>query len=172
MCFPKLPKLAIFDMDGLIFDSERLFMKFLQQHSAQKGYTITQEDYLRTLGIGGDYLAAVMEDICGPDYPLEEVSDLAVFLQRVCEGTRPPGKAGNPGASLLFLRAGDSLLRRFLHPLSPCEGLPGAGRPPAVFLPRHRRGAGSEHEAGSRNFPACLRPLRCPAQGRPGAGGL
>lgn len=77
MCFPKLPKLAIFDMDGLIFDSERLFMKFLQQHSAQKGYTITQEDYLRTLGIGGDYLAAVMEDICGPDYPLEEVSDLA-----------------------------------------------------------------------------------------------
>ncbi len=73
----KLPKLAIFDMDGLIFDSERLFMKFLQEHSSQHGYTITQNDYLRTLGIGGGYLTAVMEEICGPAYPHDKISGLA-----------------------------------------------------------------------------------------------
>ena len=31
------PKLAIFDMDGLIFDSERLFMGFLQKAAADLG---------------------------------------------------------------------------------------------------------------------------------------
>ena len=37
------PKLAIFDMDGLIFDSERLFMGFLQKAAADLGYEITPE---------------------------------------------------------------------------------------------------------------------------------
>ena len=52
------PKLAIFDMDGLIFDSERLFMGFLQKAAADLGYEITPEKYALTLGVGGDTLAA------------------------------------------------------------------------------------------------------------------
>lgn len=48
------PKLAIFDMDGLIFDSERLFMGFLQKAAADLGYEITTEKYALTLGVGGD----------------------------------------------------------------------------------------------------------------------
>ena len=46
------PKLAIFDMDGLIFDSERLFMGFLQKAAADLGYEITPEKYALTLGVG------------------------------------------------------------------------------------------------------------------------
>ena len=51
-------KALIFDMDGLIFDSERLFMGFLQKAAADLGYEITPEKYALTLGVGGDTLAA------------------------------------------------------------------------------------------------------------------
>ena len=68
------PKLAIFDMDGLIFDSERLFMGFLQKAAADLGYEITPEKYALTLGVGGDTLAARVREIDGADYPHREVS--------------------------------------------------------------------------------------------------
>ena len=38
-----IPKLVIFDMDGLIFDSERLFMQFLSQIMLDYGYHLTRE---------------------------------------------------------------------------------------------------------------------------------
>lgn len=68
------PKLAIFDMDGLIFDSERLFMGFLQKAAADLGYEITPEKYALTLGVGGDTLAARVREIYGADYPHQEIS--------------------------------------------------------------------------------------------------
>lgn len=68
------PKLAIFDMDGLIFDSERLFMGFLQKAAADLGYAITPEKYALTLGVGGDTLAAKVREIYGADYPHQEIS--------------------------------------------------------------------------------------------------
>ena len=36
-------RLAVFDMDGLIFDSEREFMKELMAVMAEYGYKLTEE---------------------------------------------------------------------------------------------------------------------------------
>lgn len=73
----KTPKLAIFDMDGLIFDSERLFMDFLKKHAASFGYEITPEKYALTLGVGGDTLTRRVLEIYGEAYPHKEISRLA-----------------------------------------------------------------------------------------------
>ncbi len=68
------PKLVIFDMDGIIFDSERLFMKFLQKNAAEYGYTVTEEQYIQTLGTGGDNLLRRLYSFYGPDYPNDIIS--------------------------------------------------------------------------------------------------
>lgn len=71
----ELPKLVIFDMDGLIFDSERLFMKHLIKIANEYGYTITKEMYVNTLGLAGENLRKKMNEYCGPDYPLREIGE-------------------------------------------------------------------------------------------------
>ncbi|MFG6328291.1 MAG: hypothetical protein K1W06_02260, partial [Lachnospiraceae bacterium] len=43
-------KAVIFDMDGLVFDTERLFMEQLAVVMKEKGYTLTQDIYKQPLG--------------------------------------------------------------------------------------------------------------------------
>lgn len=70
----KLPELFIFDMDGLMFDTERLFMNFLIETAARYQYNITPELYYRTIGCNGDYLKNLMLSDLGSDYPFEDIS--------------------------------------------------------------------------------------------------
>lgn len=66
--------LAIFDMDGLIFDTERLFMQELKKAMQNKGYTLTLEIYTRMLGMNAKMCQKHMLDNYGPDYPYHEIS--------------------------------------------------------------------------------------------------
>lgn len=69
-------KLVIFDMDGLIFDTERLFFHYLADSSADFGYQVTEELYVETLGTSGDQLSEIMKTTLGKDYPLKEISSI------------------------------------------------------------------------------------------------
>lgn len=71
------PELVIFDMDGLIFDSERLFMKCLIEEAAKHGYTITKDMYIDTMGLAGDNLVKKMYSYFGDDYPFRLISEQA-----------------------------------------------------------------------------------------------
>ncbi|MDE6852914.1 MAG: HAD family phosphatase [Lachnospiraceae bacterium] len=62
----------LFDMDGLLFDSEQLFMEQLAAVMADRGYHLTREIYVRTLGMGGEPLRNYMQGIYGQSYPFEE----------------------------------------------------------------------------------------------------
>ena len=64
-----IPKLFIFDMDGLLLDSERAFMQVEQEVMREYGYRLTQEIYLETLGLSAADTALVMASHFGPDYP-------------------------------------------------------------------------------------------------------
>lgn len=70
----KLPELFIFDMDGLMFDTEYLFMNFLIETAARSGYCITPELYCQTIGCNGTLLKQKMLTVLGQDYPFEEIS--------------------------------------------------------------------------------------------------
>ena len=70
-----LPKLFIFDMDGLLFDTERLFMTKRAEILPEYGYVHREEDYIRTLGTSGPELLTVLDDIYGEGYPAQEISD-------------------------------------------------------------------------------------------------
>lgn len=63
----------LFDMDGLIFDTERLFMEQLALVMAEEGYRLSREVYIRTLGMGGRELEQVMLSEYGEDYPFHEM---------------------------------------------------------------------------------------------------
>lgn len=64
----------IFDMDGLIFDSERMFMHELTEVMAEYGYIMTEERYVTTLGTTGNTLRQRMLDMYGEDYPVDEIN--------------------------------------------------------------------------------------------------
>lgn len=62
----------LFDMDGLIFDTEQLFMEQLAVVMKERGYELTKEIYCRSLGMTGQALKDLMCGIYGEDYPLSE----------------------------------------------------------------------------------------------------
>lgn len=78
VCFSKelmvMIEKVIFDMDGLIFDSERVFMRELAAVAKDYGYNVTEENYVRSLGLTGDTLYKLKREIYGDDYPHYEIS--------------------------------------------------------------------------------------------------
>ncbi len=68
------PEKVIFDMDGLIFDSERVFMRELRDAAKDYGYDITEEKYVQTLGLTGDTLLKKKIEQYGAAYPHYELS--------------------------------------------------------------------------------------------------
>lgn len=62
----------IFDMDGLIFDTERIFMEILQEIAGKQGYHLTKEMYVETLGLCGDILEQKMVSFFGKEYLFAE----------------------------------------------------------------------------------------------------
>lgn len=71
------PKRVIFDMDGLIFDSERAFMENLKHTMEEYGYKLRLEVYLSMLGANSASCKATMKKNYGEDYPYEEISQKA-----------------------------------------------------------------------------------------------
>ena len=68
-------KLVIFDMDGLLFDTEKLFMETQAPILEKYGYKQRKEIYVKTLGIAGETLKRTLYDIYGSDYPDEIISN-------------------------------------------------------------------------------------------------
>lgn len=66
----------LFDMDGLIFDTERLFMEQLTEVMAEYGYELTRDVYVKTLGLGGERLKELMCSYYGEDYPFEKMGHI------------------------------------------------------------------------------------------------
>ena len=91
----RLPRLAIFDMDGLIFDTERLFMAEKHKILKDYGYPARKEDYIQTIGLAGTQLKNKLRELYGPQYPADEISrKTRDAVNRQIEASGPDVKPG------------------------------------------------------------------------------
>ena len=64
---------VIFDMDGLMLDTERISRDAWFRTFAEMGYTLTTSDYMRVIGRNRYDTEVIMRQIYGPDFPLDAI---------------------------------------------------------------------------------------------------
>lgn len=64
-------KAVIFDMDGVIFDTERVYLNLWSKVFEKHGYKLNPEDYISVMGKGRDVVKKTYIDIYGENLPIE-----------------------------------------------------------------------------------------------------
>jgi HAD superfamily hydrolase (TIGR01509 family) len=75
-------KAVIFDMDGLMFDSERVGRDFWIQAGKEFGYVITAEQHALLLGLTVPDAANILRGIFGEDFPFDDIRARRLQLAR------------------------------------------------------------------------------------------
>jgi HAD superfamily hydrolase (TIGR01509 family) len=70
-------KCLIFDMDGLMFDSEVIAEKAYKEAAKEFGYEISNDIYYQLLGRSRTDAYIIMKEIMGEEYPATEINKLA-----------------------------------------------------------------------------------------------
>ena len=65
---------VIFDMDGLMFDTERIYYKGWRKAANAYGYEITWEIYTQIVARNSTYIGRVLRKLLGEDFPFEAVN--------------------------------------------------------------------------------------------------
>lgn len=91
----QLPKLAVFDMDGLLFDTERVLMEENAKVMAEHGYQQDYDEYVQTIGTADEEFFRRLYEIHGPDYPAEEIAEMS--RMREVERMKREGVPVKPG---------------------------------------------------------------------------
>lgn len=64
---------AIFDMDGLMLDTEKLLVKFWRQAAADYGYNMTYEHVLEIRSLSRKYSVPLLKKIFGEQFEFEDI---------------------------------------------------------------------------------------------------
>jgi HAD superfamily hydrolase (TIGR01509 family) len=72
MTLPRPPQAVVFDMDGVLLDSETLFREAARVTALAKGVDLPLEVYLRTLGLPHDATQAFFHDLYGTGFDFED----------------------------------------------------------------------------------------------------
>ncbi|MDR1024088.1 MAG: HAD hydrolase-like protein, partial [Treponema sp.] len=97
---PFLPKAVIFDMDGLLLDTERPVKNLWLKAARSRGWEIKAEVVLRTTGIDEKSTRNIMMEEYGPDFPYREIREA---LQRmIIETAEQEGIRWRPGLPVIL----------------------------------------------------------------------
>ena len=91
---PVAVKAVIFDMDGLMFDTERLARDAWRRAMAEHGYALDDSVYLTAVGRTVEVACRIFLDALGPDLPIDDIEAAkARYLQEMLT-PGPPLKEG------------------------------------------------------------------------------
>ncbi len=86
---------VIFDMDGVIFDSERLLLESWKMVADRYGIPDIEATLARCLGVSVDVSRQIYFDRYGPDFPLDDYKvETRAWFQSQCPNGHPPVKEG------------------------------------------------------------------------------
>jgi len=86
---------VIFDMDGLMFDTERISQRAWEQAGADYGYTITEHVYRAVIGRARPDVNHILIQAFGADFPFKAVYDTKQhYMQDILERDGIPFKPG------------------------------------------------------------------------------
>ena len=71
MSLPRAPRAVIFDMDGLIFDSETLYRDAMIAAAAKRGHDMPLPLFLSMVGMPGDGSRVLLHSHFGPDFDVD-----------------------------------------------------------------------------------------------------
>ncbi len=71
---------VIFDMDGLILDTEKLYQRFWKEASKEFGYDMSQEIALKLRSLDKTLAKELLTDFFGKDYSYEKVKEIRIRL--------------------------------------------------------------------------------------------
>jgi len=92
---PFLPAAVIFDMDGLMFDTENLTIPLWEIAGKPFGYNLTREIVLRMVGISGERAQQLLLEEFGSDFPYEAIRDeYRILVSKEIEKNGVPKKPG------------------------------------------------------------------------------
>ena len=95
MKLPRQPAAVIFDMDGLLFDTERLYGQAILTAAAEVGCPMSHDIFLQLVGRSHEINYAFLLGHYGPDYPLKP---LMAAWGRHFRGLAAAGLPIKPGA--------------------------------------------------------------------------
>lgn len=71
---------AVFDMDGLMLDTEKLLVRFWREAAAYYGYDMTDENVFEIRSLSRKYSVPLLKGIFGEDFPFDEVRSRRIAL--------------------------------------------------------------------------------------------
>lgn len=87
--------LVIFDMDGLMLDTEKISMEALEKAGREYGYKISSKVVLRMIGMNSKGCDAVFRENFGDSFPLDDIRKLkSKFTSNIINKTGVPVKTG------------------------------------------------------------------------------
>jgi HAD superfamily hydrolase (TIGR01509 family) len=92
---PFLPAAVIFDMDGLMFDTENLTIPLWEIAGKPFGYNLSRDIILRMVGISGEKAQQVLLEEFGADFPYDAIRDeYRILVSKEIEKNGVPKKPG------------------------------------------------------------------------------
>src|SRR5436853_6644127 len=72
MKLPRRPAAVIFDMDGLLFDTEALYQEAVAIAAVARGFDAGSGIFVRTIGLPNHHVRSLLLDRFGAAFPIDE----------------------------------------------------------------------------------------------------
>ena len=91
-----MKKTIIFDVDGTLLDTERIYMDAWREAGAQLGYTVTEEALLKTRAVRASVAIPILKACCGEDFPYEKVRQERIRIAEEIIAAKAPEQLWKP----------------------------------------------------------------------------